>query len=87
MKKEARNIAASVRQRLLNRAKETHRPFENIDKRTQWKAFIRRSQLENAPQELKEFVLMLREFLIPVCKSVMDGKALGLWAAPGPWRD
>lgn len=30
MKKELKDLAASVRQRLLNRAKETHRPFDEL---------------------------------------------------------
>ena len=30
MKGDVKNVAASVRQRLLNRAKETHRPFDEL---------------------------------------------------------
>ncbi len=61
--------------------------FGNTEKQTQWKAFIHRTQIENAPQELEEVILFLRGFLIPLAKFANNDKSPGMWAAPGPWKN
>jgi hypothetical protein len=56
-------------------------------KQTQWRAFLRKSRIEDAPAELGEVVGVLGEFLLPVAESVHGGGTLDrVWQAPGPWR-
>lgn len=55
------------------------------DKQTQWRAFLRRTGLNHAPQDLGEVVSSLREFLLPVAKTAAAGRSPGDWVAPGPW--
>jgi hypothetical protein len=55
-------------------------------KQTQWRAFLRKSKLEDAPGELQEVVDTLAAFLLPVAEAVHGGRAFDqAWRAPGPW--
>jgi hypothetical protein len=57
------------------------------DKVLQWKAFLRKSHLIGAPQELHVIVDVLKEFLGPVAEGLAAGKVFkGHWKAPGPWK-
>lgn len=50
-------------------------------------AFIRRSNLVDAPATLKEIQEPLRRFLIPVFAAITgDQNLTGTWPAGGPWR-
>lgn len=55
-------------------------------KKIQWRAFLRRSRLENAPGELGEVVQFVAQFLRPVASKLARDESLsGTWRAPGPW--
>jgi hypothetical protein len=57
-------------------------------KQTQWRAFVRKSRLEDAPAELQQVVDMLGAFLLPVAEAVHGGEAFErAWPAPGPWQE
>jgi len=55
--------------------------------RNQWAAFIRRSNLVDAPATLEEIREPLRRFLIPVVDAITEGRDFtSTWPAGGPWR-
>lgn len=55
-------------------------------KQTQWQAFVKKSQLEDAPPDLGEVVGRLALFLTPVAKALVTGKLLErTWKSPGSW--
>ena len=54
---------------------------------SQWAAFIRRSNLVNAPATLEEIREPLRQFLLPVVAAITEGRDFtGIWRAGGPWH-
>jgi hypothetical protein len=53
---------------------------------TQWRAFLRRTKITNAPEELRDVVVALAEFLLPVVAGAIAGSFDQGWVAPGPWR-
>lgn len=56
-------------------------------KRTQWKAFLRRSGLSAAPQDLHEVVAVLQVFLLPPYAAFQTGHDFPRhWSDNGPWR-
>jgi hypothetical protein len=56
-------------------------------KQTQWRGFLRKTRLENAPKDLHDVVAALRTFLQPVALAARDATDFGFtWNAPGPWR-
>lgn len=56
-------------------------------KRTQWRAFLRRSRLDAAPDELGEVIAVLTGFLGPVLRSLSGGVAFtGHWPPTDPWQ-
>jgi hypothetical protein len=58
---------------------------ENTQK--QWAAFVKRSQLDNAPKTLDDARAQLRSFLLPVASAVLAAQSFAdSWSAPGPWR-
>jgi hypothetical protein len=60
---------------------------DDSTKKTQWKAFLRKSRLENAPEKLEEVTSALAAFLMPVTEALILGETLRkFWKAPGPWR-
>jgi len=53
---------------------------------TQWKAFLARSQLEEAEIELAQVINELRTFLIPVLDAAANAKNFAhSWVNGGPW--
>jgi hypothetical protein len=53
----------------------------------QWTAFIRRSNLADAPATLEQLREPLRQFLLPVVAAITEGRDFtGNWPAGGPWR-
>jgi len=59
---------------------------EDETKRTQWRAFVRRNRLEDAPEDLAEAVAAIAEFLQPVLAAMAGPRLAGMiWRAPGPW--
>lgn len=56
-------------------------------KRGQWAAFLRRTQLADAPEELREVVRLIRVFLGPPLRAAACGEAYECrWATEGEWR-
>ncbi len=56
-------------------------------KRMQWKAFVRKSGLDQKAPDFLEVLSLLREFLLPVMDAASDRGALpGRWNARGPWQ-
>jgi hypothetical protein len=56
-------------------------------KQTQWKGFLRKTRLHNAPEDLHEVVHTLRVFLHPVAAAARNEVDFSrTWNAPGPWR-
>ena len=52
----------------------------------QWRAFVRRANLDQAPEALDRIREPLRRFLLPIANSIAtQPAALGSWRAPGPW--
>ena len=56
-------------------------------KKTQWRGFIRKSRIENAPLEFGEAVDAVAFFLGPIADALSSVSQFeGIWQAPGPWR-
>ena len=56
-------------------------------KTTQWRGFIRKTRMDNAPSEFSAVVDYITVFLGPVAGALSSGKPFdGRWTAPGPWR-
>ena len=56
-------------------------------KQAQWTAFLRKSNLGDAPSSFSEVVHAVGSFLRPVVRVLAEGGAFDLtWKAPGPWR-
>jgi len=52
----------------------------------QWQAFVRKSQLNDAPVELATVVDSIAIFLSPPAAAISSGQSFGqVWRAPGPW--
>jgi hypothetical protein len=51
----------------------------------QWRAFVRRSRVVEQPADLKQLVVEVRRFAIPVSTAASTGHALAQWPAGGPW--
>ena len=61
--------------------------IEDADKQTQWKAFIRKTKLENVPEALPEISGSVQIFLQPVIVALLENKAFNQhWQAGGIWR-
>jgi len=59
---------------------------EDASKTTQWRAFVRRNRLENAPTDFNSAVEAIAAFLGPVARVLSSGRPfVGSWRAPGPW--
>jgi predicted nucleotidyltransferase component of viral defense system len=60
---------------------------EEPTKGTQWRGFLRKSRLENAPQELGQVVDALAAFLLPVAEALKESRPFDqFWQAPGTWQ-
>jgi predicted nucleotidyltransferase component of viral defense system len=60
---------------------------EDPTKVTQWRGFLRKSRLENVPQELGQVVDALAAFLLPVAEALMESRPFDqFWQAPGNWQ-
>jgi len=55
---------------------------------TQWRAFVRKGRLGNAPAGLAEAVSGIARFLLPVARAHLAGGNFKMnWTAGGPWRE
>ena len=60
---------------------------EDTAKATQWRGFIRKNRLGDAPQNLAEVVTAIADFLTPISECLAAGDLFkATWKAPGPWR-
>jgi hypothetical protein len=58
----------------------------DASKVTQWRGFLSRSRLQNAPAELAEVTAAIAGFLSPPALAIQDGQAFSqVWPAGGPW--
>jgi hypothetical protein len=56
-------------------------------KQIQWKGFLRKARLQNAPENLSDVVDALRAFLQPVVDAARAAVDFAdTWKAPGPWK-
>ena len=54
---------------------------------TQWRAFLVKSKLNDAPATFTEVVAGLRSFLQPIATALHEQRRFqGTWKAPGPWH-
>jgi predicted nucleotidyltransferase component of viral defense system len=61
---------------------------ERADKQVQWRAFLRRSRLVDAPAALATVVERLRHFLMPPTVSLVAGAPFVMvWPSGGPWSE
>jgi len=57
------------------------------DKRIQWRGFIKKAKLNNAPETFREVVAAIKTFIEPLAASLSEHKPFHrTWNAPGPWR-
>ncbi|MEI6324026.1 MAG: hypothetical protein WCO91_01120, partial [Gemmataceae bacterium] len=57
------------------------------EKQAQWKGFLRKSRLKNAPEELPKVIDDLVGFLLPIAANAKAPDSFKLaWAPAGPWR-
>jgi len=77
-KKESRNIAGSVRQRLLNKARMDKRPFNELLQYYAMERFLYRlSRSSYAHTFILKEALMLRAWQVPIFRPTMDIDMLG----------
>jgi len=56
------------------------------ERRTQWRAFIRRSRLSE-PVDFERLEALLRDFLLPILTTLANDREFnGTWRPCGPWR-
>lgn len=56
------------------------------NKKTQWRAFLSKSRLADAPDAFDEIVTGIRQFLAPIADSLSKQAPFpNSWIAPGPW--
>jgi len=56
------------------------------DKKAQWKGFIRKAKLADAPKAFEDIVEAIKIFLNPLVVSLTQERTFHcIWTAPGPW--
>lgn len=60
---------------------------DDAQKQTQWKAFLNRSNLTDAPKKLKDALRSAKELIVPLVDACLAEREFAmLWKAPGPWQ-
>ncbi len=60
--------------------------IEDETKEIQWRGFIRKSRLKNAPRSFARVIEDIKDFLDPVLKDFdLKSSPKKIWKAPGPW--
>jgi hypothetical protein len=60
---------------------------DDAQKQTQWRAFLRKTRLTDAPSALPDVIMALASFLLPIAQAIVNGHAFNhTWKARGPWR-
>lgn len=59
----------------------------DTSKASQWRGFLRKSQLKDVPQDFASVAATIAAFLAPLLTAVSDGRSFNqFWEASGPWR-
>jgi hypothetical protein len=59
---------------------------KDADKQVQWRGFIRKAKLADAPEAFEDVVAAVKVFLEPLVDSLAGRQMFhGTWTAPGPW--
>jgi hypothetical protein len=57
------------------------------EKTVQWRAFLGKSKLDDAPTPFAEVIAGLKRFIHPIATALHEQRRFhGAWKAPGPWR-
>ncbi len=60
---------------------------EDATKAAQWRGFLRKNRLSEAPKDLAEVIVSIGAFLKPISERLAAGHVFkSIWKAPGPWR-
>jgi hypothetical protein len=61
---------------------------KDTTKAAQWRGFLRKNRLSEAPKDLTEVIMSIGAFLKPISEHLAAGHVFKLiWKAPGPWRE
>jgi predicted nucleotidyltransferase component of viral defense system len=61
---------------------------EDATKAAQWRGFLRRNRLSEAPKDLTEVIMSIGAFLKPIAEHLAAGHVFeSIWKAPGPWSE
>ena len=61
---------------------------KDTTKAAQWRGFVRRNRLSEAPKDLTEVIASVGAFLKPISERLATDQVFkSLWKAPGPWRE
>jgi predicted nucleotidyltransferase component of viral defense system len=57
------------------------------DKQAQWIAFLKGSEIQDAPEQFESVITILRNFILPIFQSLNAGQPLEMkWKPCGPWK-
>ncbi len=60
---------------------------DDMQKQTQWRAFLRKTRLTDAPSALPVVIAVLAAFLLPMAQAIVNSQHFNhTWKAPGPWQ-
>lgn len=60
---------------------------KEASRQTQWRGFVRKNRLVDAPADFSAIVEAIAFFLGPLAKALAVGEDFqGSWKAPGPWH-
>ena len=59
----------------------------DAQKQTQWRAFLRKTRLTDAPSALPDVIAVISSFLLPLAQAIGNGHEFNqTWKALGPWQ-
>jgi hypothetical protein len=59
---------------------------EDTTKAAQWRGFLRKNRISEAPRDLAEVIVSIGVFLKPISECLAAGHIFkSIWKAPGPW--
>jgi Nucleotidyl transferase AbiEii toxin, Type IV TA system len=60
---------------------------DDAQEQSQWRAFLRKTRLSDAPAALPDVILVLAAFLLPMAEAIVNGQPFNqAWKARGPWK-
>jgi hypothetical protein len=61
---------------------------KDTSKAAQWRGFLRRNRLSEAPKDLMKVIVSIAAFLKPIAEHLAAGHVFeSIWKAPGPWSE